>query len=104
MARSSLRKELAELLDGFDGWRLEARTSPGASPLWCFVSGGKVECSVSVESAVMHLYVMETDDEMTFNSGDSLVAWLGVHRPDAVRPAPTRAARKKRVSKFFEWS
>ena len=104
MARNLLRKELAELLDGLNGWRLEPRTTPGASPLWCFVSGGTVEYSVSVEGTAIQLYVMDTDDQLTFDSRDALVAWLGAHRPDAVRPALSRPERKKRISKFFEWN
>lgn len=104
MARASLRKELAELLDGLDGWRLEPRTTPGSSPLWCYVSGGKVEFSVSVEGTAILLYVMDTDDQLTFDSRDALMAWLGAHRPEAVRPAPTRPEKKNRIGKFFEWN
>lgn len=103
MARVALRKELADLLGGLVGWRLEPQTTPGASPLWCFVSNGKVQFSVSVEGAVIVLYVMDTDEEITFASRDALVAWLAEHRPDAWRPSPSRAERKKRVRKFFEW-
>lgn len=103
MGRDSLRKELVDLLSGLAGWRLEPRTTPGASPLWCFVSDGKVEFSVSVEGPAIVLCVMDTDDQMSFSGRDSLVGWLGEHRPDALRRAPSPAARKKRARKFFEW-
>ena len=103
MARGSLRKELVDLLGGLAGWRLEPQTTPGASPLWCFVADGKIEFSVSVEDSAVVLYEMATDEELTFSSRDDLLAWLGEHRPDALRPAPTRTERKKRVRKFFEW-
>jgi hypothetical protein len=99
----SLRKELVDLLGGLEGWRLEPRTTPGASPLWCFLSDGKVEFSVSVDGPAIALYVMDTDEEMTFPSRDALEAWLGEHRPDAMRHAPARVKGKKRFRKFFEW-
>lgn len=103
MARRSLRNELADLLGGLEGWRLEPRTTPGASPLWCFLSDGKIEFSVSVEGPAIVLYVMDTDEEMQFASRDDLVAWLGEHRPESVRHAPPRAKENKRFRKFFEW-
>jgi hypothetical protein len=103
VARSSFRKEIADLLGGLEGWRLEPRTTPGASPLWCFLSDGKVVFSVSVEGSAIALYVMDTDDEMTFPSRAALEIWLGEHRPDALLQAPTPVERKKRARKFFEW-
>lgn len=103
MPKSSLRKELVDLVGGLEGWRLEPQTTPGAAPLWCFLSDGKVEFSVSVEGSAIVLYVMENDEEMTFPSRDALVAWLAEHRPDTVRAAPARAERKKRARRFFEW-
>jgi hypothetical protein len=101
--KSSLRKELVDLVGGLEGWRLEPQTTPGATPLWCFLSDGKVEFSVSVDGSAIVLYVMENDEEMTFPSRDALVAWLAEHRPDTVRAAPARAERKKRARRFFEW-
>lgn len=103
MAARSLRKELVDLLGGLEGWRLEPRTTPGASPLWCFVSDGKIEFSVTVEGPVITLYVMDTDEEVTFPDRGALVAWLGEHRPEAVRQAAARARGKARFRKFFEW-
>lgn len=103
MAAGSLRKELVDLFGGLEGWRLEPRTTPGATPLWCFLSEGKIEFSVSVDGPAIVLYVMDTDEEMTFPSLDAFVAWLAEHRPDSMRPVPPRAKGKKRVRKFFEW-
>jgi hypothetical protein len=103
VARTSLRNELADLLGGLEGWRLEPRTTPGASPLWCFLSDGKIEFSVSVEGPAIVLYVMDTDEEMQFPSRDALVAWLGEHRPESVRHAPPRAKGNTRFRRFFEW-
>ncbi len=103
MARSTLRKELVDLVGGLEGWRLEPRTTPGASPIWCFLTDGKLEFSVSVEGPSIVLYVMDTDEELSFPSRDDLVAWFEEHRPDTLRAAPARAERTKRVRKFFEW-
>lgn len=103
MARGSLRNELSDLLGGLEGWRLEPRTTPGASPLWCFLVDGKIEFSVTVEGSSIVLYVMDTDDEMTFATRDDLVAWLGAHRPDSMRGAPQREKGKNRFRRFFEW-
>jgi hypothetical protein len=99
----SLRKDLVDLVSGLEGWRLEPRTTPGASPLWCYLSDGKVELSVSVDGRAVVLYVMDTDEELTFPGRDALVAWLGEHRPDAMRPLPPRVKEKKRFRRFFEW-
>lgn len=99
----SLRNEIADLFGGLEGWRLEPRTTPGDTPLWCFLSDGKIEFSVSVDGAAIVLYVMDTDEEMTFPSRDALVAWLDEHRPESMRRAPPRAKEKGRFRRFFEW-
>lgn len=103
MAAGSLRKELGDLLGGLEGWRLEPRTTPGASPLWCFLSDGKIEFSVTVDGSVIVLYVMGTDEELTFPGRDALMAWLGEHRPESTRQMAPRAKGKNRFRKFFEW-
>jgi hypothetical protein len=99
----SFRKEVADLLGGLEGWRLEPSTTPGASPLWCFLSDGKIVFSVSVEGPAIALYVMDTDEDLTFSNREAFETWLGEHRPDAVRRGPTRSGRKARLRKFFEW-
>lgn len=103
MPRSSLRKELVDLVGGLEGWRLEPRTTPGASPLWCFLCEGSVELAASVEGSAIVLYLMDTDEELTFSGRDALVAWLGEHRPETLRRLPTPPKGKTRVRKFFEW-
>jgi len=101
---TNARKELAELLEGRPGWRLEPRTSPGATPVWCFVAGGKVDCSVTVDDGTILLYEMETDREVVFADVAALTAWLQVHRAAALQEAPSPAAAKAKRRKFFEWS
>jgi hypothetical protein len=103
MPGDSFRKEIADLLGGLEGWRLEPRTTPGASPLWCFLSDGKIVFSVSVEGPAIALYVMDTDEDLTFSDRLGLEAWLAEHRPDALRHGAAPAERKKRIRKFFEW-
>ncbi len=104
MPRGSLRKDVAELLGASTGWRLEPRTTPGASPLWCFLSEGKVELSVSVEGSAILLYVMDSDEETRFSSFDIFVAWLGEHWPETLQSPPPKADKKTRARSFFEWN
>jgi hypothetical protein len=104
VAGRSLRKELADLLVGVPGWRLEPRTTPGASPLWCFVSDGKIELSVTVEGSELLLYSMETDREVRFPDQKTLVAWLKEHLPETMQDAPARPEGRERVRRFFEWN
>jgi hypothetical protein len=94
---------MVELLQGRPGWRLEPRTTPGATPLWCFVADGKVEFSVNAEGGAFRLYVMDADQELVFEDLDGLLAWLRTYRADALQPVPLRPDGKARVKKFFEW-
>ena len=101
---NEVRKQVVELFQGRPGWRLEPRTTPGATPLWCFVANGKVEFSVTAESGSLRLYVMDTDQEIVFEDLDELRDWLRANRAEALQDAPTRPDGKTRVKKFFEWS
>jgi hypothetical protein len=97
------RQHLVDLLRGRPGWRLEPRTTPGATPLWCFVDNGRIVYSVTAEADVIHLYVMESDLEVTFRNIDGLKAWLLEHRPEAMQEVPVQPDGKQRRKKFFEW-
>jgi hypothetical protein len=99
-----LRKDIVDLVGGRPGWRLEPRTTPGASPLWCFVADGKVELSVTAERGALRLYVMATDQEFAFRDADELSAWLLRHRAEAFGEVPERPPGKDRVRRFFEWN
>ncbi len=96
--------EFVDLLVGRPGWRLEPRSTPGATPLWCFVFNGKIEFSVTVDADSIHLYVMETDREILFEKADDLMAWLRTNRVEAVQEPSARTARKSRFRKLTEWS
>jgi hypothetical protein len=97
--------EMHDLLGGRPGWRLEPRSTPGATPLWCFVFGGKIEFSVTADGNAIHLYVMETDQEIVFKDAGALMTWLKTHRAEAVQePTPRPPPRGSRFRKFFEWS
>jgi hypothetical protein len=96
--------EIVDLVGGRPGWRLEPRSTPGATPLWCFVFGGKIEFSVTADGDSIHLYVMETDEEILFNDTDELTKWLRTHRAEALRePAARPPSGKSRFRKLFEW-
>lgn len=100
----SLQSEFVDLIGGRPGWRLEPRSMPGASSLWCFVCDGKIEFSVTADDGLIHLYVMETDREIIFKSSDELVTWLRTHRAEALQEPASKPAGKSRIRKLFEWN
>ena len=95
--------ELIDLLAGRPGWRLEPRSTPGATPLWCFVFGGKIEFSVTVDGGAIQLYLMDTDQEIVFEDADGLTAWLREHRVEALQDRTARPSRKSRFRRMTEW-
>ena len=97
------RKQIAELLQGRPGWRLEPRTTPGATPLWCFVAEGKVVFSVTAEDGALRLYDMGSDREKVFADVPDLTSWLRAYRSDALQEAAPRPDGKTRAKRFFEW-
>jgi hypothetical protein len=99
-----MRKEVTDLLRGRPGWRLEPRTTPGASPVWCYVVGGEIEFSVAVEDGVIRLYMMDTDQEVVFAGADQLTAWLQTYKAHALQDVPARADGTTRAKRFFEWN
>ena len=99
-----LRKDVVALLRGRPGWRLEQRTTPGASPVWCYVVGGEIEFSVAVEDGLIRLYVMDTDQEVILADRDELTAWMQTHKAHALQDAPKGPDGSKRVKRFFEWN
>ena len=95
---------MVDLLGGRPGWRLEPRSTPGATPLWCFVAGGKIEYSVTADGTSIRLYVMETDQEIVFPDAGELTTWLRTNRPEALQEPTSRPSGTSRLRKLFEWS
>ena len=95
--------EILDLLGGRPGWRLEPRSTPGTTPLWCFVFNGKIEFSVTVDGESVRLYVMETDQEIVFDDADGLMAWLRANRAEAVLEPVPPGTKKSRFRKITEW-
>ncbi len=102
--RNNARSEVSDLLGRRPGWRLEPRTTPGASPLWCFVDGGEVEFSVTAEGEGILLYVMETDEEVVLKDAQELTAWLQMHRADALQDVPPRQKGTARWKGILDWN
>jgi hypothetical protein len=98
-----MTNEVLDLLVGRPGWRLEPRSTPGASPLWCFVANGKIDFSVTADADAIHLYLMDTDQEIVFADADELMAWLRANRADAAREPATRASTRSRLRRFTDW-
>ncbi len=99
-----LRKELAELVGQRPGWRLEPRSTPGATPLWCYMDEGRIEFSVTAQEDKLRLYVMATDEEFTLDDPAALTDWIRANRADALREPPVKPTLKTRKRGFFEWS
>ena len=95
--------ELVELVKGRPGWRLEPRTTPGASPLWCFVVNGEIEFSVSVEDGTLHVYVMATDQEVVLQNAEDLSGWLEANKPEALSDRVVSPSGKARMKGLLEW-
>jgi hypothetical protein len=98
------RNDLVDLVKGRPGWRLEPRTTPGASPLWCFVTNGEIEFSVTADAGKLHLYVMATDKEVILQSAEELSVWLTTHKPEALSDRVIGPQGKARVKGMLEWS
>ena len=96
--------DILDLLGGRPGWRLEPRSTPGTTPLWCFVVNGKIEFSVTADGGSIHLYVMDTDRELVFPDADALMAWFRANRAEAAQEPTERVPLKARGRRFMEWS
>jgi hypothetical protein len=95
--------DIRDVFLGRPGWRLEPRSTPGMTPLWCFVVNGKIEFSVTVEEESIRLYVMETDQEIIFDDADGLMAWLRANRAEAFLDPEPPVTKKSRLRKFTQW-
>ncbi len=76
MSDDQLWHEMSALLEGRPGWRIEASSSPGAPPSWCFEHGGEVALSVSTDSGRIDVYLMDTDRDVSLASVEALAQWL----------------------------
>ncbi len=72
------------LLSARPGWAIEASSTPGAPPAWCFGSGGEIDLSVSVEGGAIVVYVMASDAEVTFAGVEDLTRWLDTNETTAL--------------------
>jgi hypothetical protein len=98
-----LTNEIVDLFGGRPGWRLEPRSTPGSTPLWAFVYNGKIEYSVTGDAGTIRLYVMETDQEISFDNGDALMSWLRSNRAEAARESESGKPRKSIFRKVTQW-
>jgi hypothetical protein len=96
--------EIRDVLVGRPGWRLEPRSTPGTSPLWCFVFNGKIEFSVAVEEGSIRLYVMEIDRDIIFDDAEGLMTWLRANRAEALLEPEAPVTKKARLRRFTRWT
>lgn len=95
--------ELGDLLRGRPGWRLEPMATPGSTAVWCFVTGGRIEFSVTADHNVIQLYLIKTDMEIVFQDADELTTWLRTHRAEALQEPVSRLPGKSRLRKIVRW-
>ncbi len=83
---TQLWDEVNEVLEARQGWSVQDSPTPGVGPYWAFISHGKVDLSVFVDHAAVHLYEEDTDREVLFDTVGELTAWLDADR----NPGPAR--------------
>ncbi len=59
---------------------------------------------MTVDRGIIHLYVMDTDQEIVFADADELMAWLRSNRAEAAQEPAARVAGKPRRRRFMDWS
>ena len=90
-----LWKEVDELFDHRPGWAFEARSSPGAPPVWRLGAESDPDLSVTVDGGSIQVTVIRTDFDVTLASVDQLVAWLDEYRPGSLPERKERPVQKK---------
>jgi len=71
--------------------------------LWAFVYNGKIEYSVTADGGTIRLYVMETDQEISFDNADMFMSWLRSNRPEAAQESEAGKPRKSIFRRVTEW-
>ncbi len=66
------------------GWAIEASSTPGAPPAWCFGSGGEIDLCVSVDRGAITVYVMASDAEIRLADVPDVTAWLDANERAAL--------------------
>lgn len=98
-----LWREVDELLQRREGWRLQALSVPGAPPRWCFGKEREPFLTVTVVSKAIVVYVPSTDTEVTMTTSDELLAWLIDHWPAALPEQRGGVTEKLQRGGFFRW-
>lgn len=95
--------EVCRLLEGRPHWRVEASSTPGAPPRWCFAEGGEIELAVSTDDGIC-VYLMDTDREVRLGTVDELAAWLDANERAADHPAEMAEVVEELVhGEFVHW-
>ena len=89
-----LWEQVNAVLERRPGWSVQESPTPGVGPYWAFMSHGKVDLSVFIDGAAVHLYEEDTDRDVRFENVDELTAWLdsmaATGAPRAKPDAPRR--------------
>ena len=92
-----------ELLRHRPGWRLQAMSTPGLPPQWCFGSGGQADLSIAIDGDSISVYVVEQDRDVALGSTEELAAWLKANKPEAFKDPKESAGGKLKRGRLFDW-
>lgn len=101
--KDRLRTEVDELLRHRPGWRLQAMSTPGLPPQWCFGSGGQADLSIAIDGDSISVYVVEQDRDVALGGPEGLVAWLKANKPEAFKDPKESAGGKLKRGRLFDW-
>lgn len=100
---ADLWKAVDHLLGRRPGWRFQPRSTPGATPVWCFGPEADPVLTVSVDDGAIVVCPESGDPEVTLPGGDELFRWLSDHWPEALPEQRARATDKLRRGRLFRW-
>ncbi len=102
-ADDDLREEIAQLLRRRPGWTLQAVSTPGAPPVWCFGSASTNELSVTSANGAIDVYVVDMDQNVTLGTLGQLVTWLRTYKADALQDPKEGVIDGLKERRFFRW-
>jgi hypothetical protein len=102
-ADDDLREEIALLVRRRPGWSLQAVSTPGAPPVWCFGSAGTNELSVTARDGSIDVYIVDLDQNVTLGTPDQLVAWLRAYKAEALQDPRGGVIEGLKERRSFRW-
>ena len=98
-----LWKQVDGVLQRRPNWTFTAVPTPGAPSVWCFGSEVNPQLTVLIDGQVIRVDDRRSVTVVELETADALVAWLEVHRPDALQPQRGGVREKLKRGRLFEW-